>query len=110
LRISSIIKTRRKKPDIDPRYFLTPEYHDFPDIFSKKKNIDIFLEYNPNNFSFTPKNKAEYKDSRGYPFILPEDRRIRDYIITYLSKGFITISLVLYIVLILFVKKPSSRI
>jgi hypothetical protein len=41
---------------------------------------------------------------------LLENKRIRDYIIIYLSKGFITMSLVSYIVLILFIKKPSSRI
>jgi hypothetical protein len=35
---------------------------------------------------------------------------MRDYIIIYLSKGFIAISLVLYIVPILFIKKPGSRI
>jgi hypothetical protein len=41
---------------------------------------------------------------------LLENKRIRDYVTTYLSKGFITISLVPYAVLILFVKKPSNGI
>jgi hypothetical protein len=41
---------------------------------------------------------------------LLEDKRIKDYITTYFSKGFITISLVPYAVPILFVKKPGSRI
>jgi hypothetical protein len=41
---------------------------------------------------------------------LLEDKRIRDYVTIYLSKGFITISSVPYTVPILFVKKPGSRI
>jgi hypothetical protein len=41
---------------------------------------------------------------------LLEDKRIKDYIIIYLSKGFITMSSVPYTVLILFVKKPGNRI
>jgi hypothetical protein len=41
---------------------------------------------------------------------LLENKKIRDYIITYLSKSFIAISSVFYAALILFVKKPSSGI
>jgi hypothetical protein len=41
---------------------------------------------------------------------LLENKRIRDYITTYLSKGFIAISLVPYAALILFIKKPGSGI
>jgi hypothetical protein len=41
---------------------------------------------------------------------LLENKRIRDYVIIYLSKGFIIINLVSYIAPILFVKKPGSGI
>jgi hypothetical protein len=41
---------------------------------------------------------------------LLENKRIKDYIIIYLSKGFIIINLVLYIVPILFIKKLDSGI
>jgi hypothetical protein len=72
--------------------------------------MDILPEYNPNDFFFILRDKTKYKNSRGYSFILPEDKRIKDYITTYLSKGFIAISLVPYAVSILFVKKLSSGI
>jgi hypothetical protein len=41
---------------------------------------------------------------------LPENKRIRDYVTIYLSKGFIAMSSVPQAALILFVKKPSNRI
>jgi hypothetical protein len=41
---------------------------------------------------------------------LLEDKRIKDYIIIYLSKSFITINLASYTAPILFVKKPGSGI
>jgi hypothetical protein len=41
---------------------------------------------------------------------LLEDKRIRDYVTTYFSKGFIAISSVSYAAPILFVKKPGSGI
>jgi hypothetical protein len=41
---------------------------------------------------------------------LLENKRIKDYIIIYLSKGFIIINLVLYTVPILFIKKLDSGI
>jgi hypothetical protein len=100
---------KKIKLDIDPTIILFPEYLNFIDIFSKI-DTDIFPEYSPNDFSFILKNKTEYKNSRRYPLILLEDKRIRDYITIYFSKGFITISSVLYAVLILFIKKPDNRI
>jgi hypothetical protein len=72
--------------------------------------MDIFPEYSPNNFFFTFRDRTKYKDSRGYPLILLENKRIRDYIIIYFSKGFIAISLVFYITPILFIKKLGGRI
>jgi hypothetical protein len=41
---------------------------------------------------------------------LLEDKRIRDYVTTYFSKGFIIINLAPYVTLILFVKKPGGGI
>jgi hypothetical protein len=41
---------------------------------------------------------------------LLEDKRMRDYVTIYFSKSFITMSLVPYVVLILFVKKPGGGI
>jgi hypothetical protein len=41
---------------------------------------------------------------------LLENKRIRDYVIIYFSKGFIIISLVPYTVPILFIKKPGNGI
>jgi hypothetical protein len=88
---------------------LLPEYLNFTDVFSKT-DTDILSEYNPNDFFFILRDRAEYKNSRRYLLILPEDKRIRDYITTYLSKGFIIISSVFHTVPILFVKKPGGGI
>jgi hypothetical protein len=100
---------KKIKPDIDPIIILFPEYLNFTNVFSKT-NIDILPEYNPNDFFFILRDKAKYKDSREYLLILLEDKKIRDYITTYLSKGFITISSASYVVPILFVKKPGGGI
>jgi hypothetical protein len=102
-------RNKKIKPDIDPIIVLFPEYLNFINVFSTI-NTNILPEYNPNDFSFIFRDKAEYKDSRGYFLILLKDKRMRDYIIMYLSKGFIIINLVSYVVLILFVKKPGGRI
>jgi hypothetical protein len=88
---------------------LFPEYLNFTDVFSKI-DTNIFPEYNPNNFFFILRDKTKYKNSRGYLLILLEDKRIRDYIIIYLSKSFIIINLVFYTAPILFVKKPGGGI
>jgi hypothetical protein len=100
---------KKIKPNINPTIILFLEYLNFTDIFSKI-DADILPEYSPNDFSFTLRNRAEYKNSRGYPLILLEDKRIRDYITTYFSKNFIIISSIPYIVPILFIKKPGGRI
>jgi hypothetical protein len=88
---------------------LFPKYLNFTNIFSKI-DIDILPEHNPNDFFFILRDRAEYKDSRKYFFILLEDKKIRDYVTIYFSKGFITISLVPHTALILFIKKPGSGI
>jgi hypothetical protein len=53
---------------------LFPEYLDFADIFSKI-NTDMLPEYNPNDFFFILKNNIKYKNSRGYFFILLENKK-----------------------------------
>jgi hypothetical protein len=59
---------------------------------------------------FILKKNTKYKNSKKYPFILLENKKIKKYVITYLSKGFIVISFTFYTILILFVKKPGSKI
>jgi hypothetical protein len=100
---------KKVEPDIDPTIILFPEYLNFTDIFSKI-DTDILPEYNPTNFFFTLRDRAKYKDSRGYPLILLEDKRMRDYVTMYLSKGFIAMSSVFYAAPILFVKKLDGGI
>jgi hypothetical protein len=94
---------------LDPSKILPLEYLDFINTFSKAKT-DILPEYDPNNFFFILKDKTKYKNPRKYLFILPEDKKMRDYVTTYLSKGFIIINSAPQVAPILFVKKPGNGI
>jgi hypothetical protein len=102
-----IEKALATKPEIDPATKLPPEYHDFLDVFSRRK-ADMLPEHRPYDHRIEVEPGKSPSFSPLYGISQNELKVLRKYLDENLSKGFIRASSSPAASPVIFVRKPSG--
>lgn len=93
--------------DASPRKFLPPQYHEFLDVFDRKK-ANSLPPHRPWDHSIELKPGTQPPVARPYSMNQHELKALREYLDKELSKGFIRVSRSPAAAPVLFVKKPNG--
>ena len=97
------------KLEIDPKCVIPEEYYDLLDIFLKRDS-DILLSYQKNDYKIIVEEEQKYGYSPLYKISLEELDAVKCYLDSHLTKRFIQAISALYFSSVLFIKKSGRRI
>ena len=100
---------KKAKLETDPKSIIPEEYYDLLHVISKKNSDTVppHQKYDHKNIS---EEEQKYRHTPLYKMSLGELDVVKCYLNSHLAKGFIQVSLALYLSVVLFVKKSGRSI